>query len=160
MMALECIGSNPITATNLIINQNHKIMQLFDKRINLDLQFEKVIGLAIGYNSWGKTGIRTRQYQLLILCFVIELQTRTTIKEKIVKKDLYKKKKTFIAKLVASLCFASLLATVTGLYEALHATTGADANAMTMISTFFAVIFVVLSLFYFAMDPNEKYRYV
>jgi len=135
-------------------------MQLFDKRINLDLQFEKVIGLAIGYNSWGKTGIRTRQYQLLILCFVIELQTRTTIKEKIVKKDLYKKKKTFIAKLVASLCFASLLATVTGLYEALHATTGADANAMTMISTFFAVIFVVLSLFYFAMDPNEKYRYV
>ena len=135
-------------------------MQLLDKRINLDLKLEKVIGLAIGYSSWGKTSIKTRQYQLLILCFVIELQTRTTIEEKIVKKDLYKKKKTFIAKLVAGLCLASLLATITGLYEALHATSGADANAMTMMSVFFLVICVVLSMFYFAMDPNEKYRYV
>ena len=135
-------------------------MQLLDKRINLDLKLEKVIGLAIGYSSWGKTSIKTRQYQLLILCFVIELQTRTAIKEKIVKKDLYKKKKTFIAKLVAGLCLASLLATITGLYEALHATSGADANAMTMMSIFFLVICIVLSMFYFAMDPNEKYRYV
>ena len=135
-------------------------MQLLNKRINLDLNFEKVIGLAIGYSSWGKTGIRTRQYQLLILCFVIELQTRTTIKEKIVKKDLYKKKKTFIAKFVASLSLLSLLATITALYSAYDATTGADANALTMISVFFLVICVVLSLFYFAMDPKEKYRYV
>lgn len=135
-------------------------MQLLDKRINLDLNFEKAIGLAIGYSSWGKTGIKTRQYQLLILCFVIELQTRTTIKEKIVKKDLYKKKKTFIAKFVASLSLLSLLATITGLYEALNATSGADANAMTMMSVFFLVICVVLSMFYFAMDPNEKYKYV
>ncbi len=134
-------------------------MQLLDKRINLDLQFEKVFGLAIGYEAWGKTGTRTRQYTMLILCFVIELQTRTTIKEKKVENSYtpHKKKKTFIAKLVASLCLASLLATITGLYQALHATTGADANALTMISLFFAVIFVVLSLFYFAMDPNEKY---
>ncbi len=135
-------------------------MQLLDKRINLDLKFEKVIGLAIGFESWGKTGIRTRQYQLLILFFVIELQTRTTIKEKVVKKDLYKKKKTFIAKFVASLSLLSLLATVTGLYEALNATSGADANAMTMMSAFFLVICIVLSMFYFAMDPNEKYKYV
>jgi len=132
-------------------------MQLLDKRINLDLNFEKIIGFAIGYSSWGKTGIKTKQYQLLILCFVIELQTRTTIKEKIVKKDLYKKKKTFIAKFVASLSLLSLLATVTGLYEALNATSGADANALTMISAFFLVICVVLSMFYFAMDPKEKY---
>ena len=134
-------------------------MQLLNKRINLDLNFEKVIGFAIGYSSWGKTGIKTRQYQLLILCFVIELQTRTTIKEKKVENSYtpYKKKKTFIAKFVASLCLLSLLATVTGLYEALHATSGADANALTMLSTFFLVICVVLSLFYFAMDPKEKY---
>jgi hypothetical protein len=134
-------------------------MQLLDKRINLDLKFERVFGLAIGFESWGKTSIRTKQYTLLILCFVIELQTRTNIKEKKVENSYtpHKKKKTFIAKLVASLCLASLLATITGLYEALHATSGADANALTMISTFFAVIFVVLSLFYFAMDPNEKY---
>jgi hypothetical protein len=39
-------------------------MQLLDKRINLDLKFEKVIGLAIGYSAWGKSAIRTRQYQL------------------------------------------------------------------------------------------------
>ena len=135
-------------------------MQLFDKRINLDLKLERVIGLAIGYDSWGKSEIRTRQYQLLILCFVIELRTRTTIKEKIVKKDLYKKKKTFIAKLVGSLCLASLLATITALYSAYDATSGADANALTMISIFFLVISIVLSMFYFAMDPNEKYRYV
>jgi len=135
-------------------------MQLLDKRINLDLKFERVFGLAIGFESWGKTSIRTRQYTLLILCFVIELQTRTTIEEKIVKKDLYKKKKTFIAKLVGSLSLLSLLATITGLYQALNATSGADANALTMISVFFLVICIVLSMFYFAMDPNEKYRYV
>lgn len=143
-------------------------MQLLNKRINLDLNFEKVIGLAVGYSSWGKTSIRTRQYQLLILCFVIELQTRTTIKEKKVDKEEkventytpHKKKKTFIAKFVASLSLLSLLATITGLYEALNATSGADANAMTMMSAFFLVICVVLSMFYFAMDPNEKYKYV
>jgi len=135
-------------------------MQLLDKRINLDLKLEKVIGFAIGCSSWGKTGIRTRQYQLLILCFVIELQTRTTIEEKIVKKDLYKKKKTFIAKLVASLCLASLLATIIGLYEALHATSGADANALTMMSSVYAALFVVLGICYLAMNPNEKYKYV
>jgi len=135
-------------------------MQLLDKRINLDLKLEKVIGLAIGYSAWGKSSIRTRQYQLLILCFVIELQTRTTIKEKIVKKDLYKKKKTFIAKLVASLCLASLLATIIGLYEALHATSGADANALTMMSSVYAALFVVLGICYLAMNPNEKYKYV
>ena len=137
-------------------------MQLLDKRINLDLKLEKVIGLAIGYSSWGKTSIRTRQYQLLILCFVIELQTRTTIKEKKVENSYtpHKKKKTFIAKFVASLSLLSLLATVTGLYEALNATSGADANAMTMMSAFFLVICIVLSMFYFAMDPNEKYKYV
>ena len=132
-------------------------MQLLDKRINLDLKFEKVFGLAIGFESWGKTSIRTRQYTLLILCFVIELQTRTTIKEKIVKKDLYKKKKTFIAKLVASLCLASLLATVTGLYQALHADTGATANALTATSAVFEILFIVLSICYFAMDSKEKY---
>ena len=135
-------------------------MQLFDKRINLDLKLERVIGLAIGYDSWGRSEIKTRQYQLLILCFVIILQTRTTIKEKIVKKDLYKKKKTFIAKFVASLSLLSLLATIIGLYEALHADTGSAANALTAISAFFLVICVVLSLFYFAMDPQEKYKYV
>lgn len=134
-------------------------MQLLDKRINLDLKLEKVIGLAIGYSSWGKTSIKTRQYQLLILCFVIELQTRTNIKEKKVENSYtpHKKKKTFIAKFVASLSLLSLLATVTGLYEALNATSGADANAMTMMSAFFLVICVVLSMFYFAMDPKEKY---
>lgn len=139
-------------------------MQLLDKRINLDLKFEKVFGLAIGYESWGKTSIRTRQYTILILWFVIELQTRTTIKEKKVENSYTphkkKKKKTFIAKFVASLSLLSLLATVTGLYEALNATSGADANAMTMMSTFFLVICIVLSMFYFAMDPNEKYKYV
>ena len=138
-------------------------MQLLNKRINLDLNFEKVIGLAIGYSSWGKTSIRTRQYQLLILCFVIELQTRTNINSYFKETKLensytpHKKKKTFIAKLVASLCLATFLATVTALYSAYDATTGADANAMTMISAFFLVICVVLSMFYFAMDPKEKY---
>ena len=137
-------------------------MQLLDKRINLDLKLEKVIGLAIGYSAWGKSSIRTRQYTLLILCFVIELQTRTTIKEKKVENSYtpHKKKKTFIAKLVASLCLASLLATVTGLYQALHADTDATANALTMMSSVYAALFVVLGICYLAMDPNEKYKYV
>jgi hypothetical protein len=134
-------------------------MQLLDKRINLDLKFERVFGLAIGFESWGKTGTRTRQYTMLVLCFIIELQTRTNIKEKKVENSYtpHKKKKTFIAKLVASLCLASLLATVTGLYEALHADTGATANALTTTSAIFAAIFVVLGISYLAMDPKEKY---
>ena len=148
-------------------------MQLLDKRINLNLKLEKVIGFAIGFDSWGKTNIRTRQYQLLILCFVIELQTRTSIKEKIVEnsytphtsailkhyhlKRKNKTKKTFMAKLVGTLCFLSLIATVTGLYEALTAYTGADANALTMLSSLFAILFIVLGIFYIAMDPKDKY---
>ena len=146
-------------------------MQLLDKRINLNLKLEKVIGFAIGYNSRGKVGIRTREYQLLILCFLIELQTRTSIKEEIVEnsytphtsailknlKRKNKKKKTFMAKLVGTLCFLSLIATVTGLYEALTAYTGADANALTMLSSLFAILFIVLGIFYIAMDPKDKY---
>ncbi len=134
-------------------------MQLLNKRINLDLKLEKVIGFAIGYNSRGRAGIRTREYQLLILCFVIELQTRTSIKKEKVENSYtpHKKKKTFIAKLIASLCLASLLATVTGLYEALHADTGATANALTATSAVFAAIFIVLGIAYLAMDPKEKY---
>ena len=134
-------------------------MQLLDKRINLDLKLEKVIGLAISYSAWGKSSIRTRQYQLLILCFVIKLQTRTIIKEKKVENSYtpHKKKKTFIAKFVASLCLTSLLATIIGLYEALHATSGADANALTMMSSVYAALFVVLGICYLAMDSKEKY---
>jgi hypothetical protein len=132
-------------------------MQLLDKRINLDLKFEKVIGLAIGYSAWGKSAIRTRQYQLLILCFVIELQTRTTIKEKKVENSYtpHKKKKTFIAKLVASL---SLLCFITGglcIYESLY-TTGYS-FIWDYTAVLFFILFIVLSMFYFAMDPKEKY---
>ena len=121
-------------------------MQLFDKRINLDLQFEKVIGLAIGYNSWGKTGTRTRQYQLLILCFVIELQTRTTIKEEVVKKDLYKKKKTFMAKFVGCLSLLAFTATGISLYSAYDALTSANANALTIMSVVYLVLGLVFGL--------------
>ena len=147
-------------------------MQLLDKRINLDLSFEKVIGLAIGYNSWGKTGIKTRQYQLLILCFVIELQTRTTIKEKIVKKNLYtkkdneaayanvgmKKKKTFIAKLLISLSLLSFLTGGLSIYESLY--TAGYSFIWDYTAVLFFVLFIVLSICYFAMDPKEKYKYV
>jgi hypothetical protein len=135
-------------------------MQLLDKRINLDLKLEKVIGLAIGYSSWGKTSIRTRQYQLLILCFVIELQTRTSIKEEKVENSYtpHKKKKTFMAKLVGTLCLLSLIATVIGLYEALTANSGADANALTTLSSVYAILFIVLTIFYFAMNSKDKYH--
>ena len=140
-------------------------MQLLDKRINLDLKLEKAIGFAIGYSAWGKSAIRTRQYQLLILCFVIELQTRTDIKEKCIIKEKkvensytpHKKKKTFMAKLVGTLCLLSLIATVLGLYEALTADSGADANALTTLASVYAILFIVLAIFYLAMDPKEKY---
>ena len=135
-------------------------MQLFDKRINLDLKLERVIGLAIGYDSWGKSEIRTRQYQLLILCFVIELQTRTTIKEEVVKKDLYKKKKTFMAKFVGCLSLLAFTATGISLYSAYDALTSANANALTIMSVVYLVLGLVLGMFYLAMDPKEKYKYV
>ena len=120
-------------------------MQLLDKKINLALKLEKVIGFAIGYNSRGKVGIRTREYQLLILCFLIELQTRTSIKEKIVENSYtpHKKKKTFMAKLVGTLCLLSLIATVIGLYEALTANSGADANALTTLSSVYEILFII-----------------
>jgi len=132
-------------------------MQLLNKRINLDLNFEKVIGLAIGYSSWGKTSIRTREYQLLILCFVIKLQTRTDIKEKKVENSYtpHKKKKTFIAKLIASLC---LLCFITGglcIYESLYTTGYSFIWDYTAI--LFFILFIILSISYLAMDPNEKY---
>lgn len=135
-------------------------MQLLDKKINLALKLEKVIGFAIGYNSRGKVGIRTREYQLLILCFVIELQTRTSIKEKKAENSYtpHKKKKTFMAKLVGTLCLLSLIATVIGLYEALTANSGADANALTTLSSVYAILFIVLAIFYFAMNSKDKYH--
>ena len=136
-------------------------MQLLDKRINLDLKLEKVIGFAIGFDSWGKTNIRTRQYQLLILCFKEEIvENSYTPHTAAILKNLKKKnktKKTFMAKLVGTLCFLSLIATVTGLYEALTANSGADANALTMLSSLFAILFIVLGIFYIAMDPKDKY---
>ena len=135
-------------------------MQLLDKKINLALKLEKVIGFAIGYNSRGKVGIRTREYQLLILCFLIELQTRTSIKEEIVENSYtpHKRKKTFMAKFVGTLCFLSLIATVIGLYEALTANSGADANALTTLSSVYAILFIVLAIFYFAMNSKDKYH--
>lgn len=134
-------------------------MKLFDKRINLDLKTENVIGLAIGIDSWGKSDIRTRQYQLLILCFVIELQTRTTIKEKVVKKDLYKKKKktTRTAKFIAFMCGLCMLASCLAIYEALNATTGATAYSFTLVSAVFLALFVVIGISYLIMDNKEKY---
>ena len=147
------------TALFLFIYLKTIIVKLLDKRINLDLKFEKVIGLAIGYHSWGKTDIRTKQYQLLILCFVIELQTRTTIKEKIVKKDLYKKKKkrSITAKIVAFTCLLCFFGCILAIYEALNANTGSSAYSLTMVSAVFLVLFVVVGICYLAMDPKEKY---
>ena len=138
-------------------------MQLLNKRINLDLNFEKVIGLAVGYSSWGKTSIRTRQYQLLILCFVIELQTRTSIKEKKVENSYtpHKKKKTFIAKLIAMITLFCGLMAGTALYEAARPSTDIyAANALIMVSVLFTTLFIVLGISYLSMDPNEKYKYV
>ena len=134
-------------------------MKLLDKRINLDLKRENVIGLAVGMDSWGKSDIRTRQYQLLILCFVIELQTRTTIKEKIVKKNLYKKKGkiTRTAKVVALLSLLCMLTSCLAIYEALNANTGATAYSLTVVSAIFLALFVVIGIFYLAMDKKEKY---
>ncbi len=134
-------------------------MKLLDKRINLDLKRENVIGLAVGMDSWGKSDIRTRQYQLLILCFVIELQTRTTIKEKVVKKNLYKKKGkiTRTAKVVALLSLLCMLTSCLAIYEALNANTGATANSLTVVSAVFLALFVVIGICYLAMDKKEKY---
>ena len=135
-------------------------MKLFDKRINLDLKKENVIGLAVGIDSWGKSDIRTRQYQLLILCFVIELQTRTTIKEKIVKKDLYKKKKkrTRTAKFVAFISALCMLASCLAIYEAFNANTGATAYSLTVVSAIFLALFVIIGISYLIMDNKEKYH--
>ena len=138
-------------------------MQLLNKRINLDLNFEKVIGLAVGYSSWGKTSIRTRQYQLLILCFVIELQTRTSIKEKKVENSYtpHKKKKTFIAKLIAMITLFCGLMAGTALYEAARPSTDIyGASALIMVSVLFTTLFIILGISYLSMDPNEKYKYV
>ena len=130
-------------------------MQLLNKRINLDLNFEKVIGLAIGYSSWGKTNIRTRQYQLLILCFVIELQTRTTVENKKVENSYtpHKKRKSFIAKYVLGFTILSGLCSALALQQAyeLHE------MSLVYLSVIFTILFILLGISYLAMDPKEKY---
>ena len=129
-------------------------MKLLDKRVNLDIKTENLIGLAVGIDSWGKSDIRTRQYQLLILCFVIELQTRTTIKQKIVKKN----KTTRTAKFVAFICGLCMFASCLAIYEAFNADTGATAYSLTVVSAIFLALFVLVGVAYLAMDKKEKYH--
>ena len=70
--------------------------------------------------------------------------------------QLYKKKKTIIAKLIGSLNLLSATVASLGLYQA----TELNSPGLVLFSAVFTILFVVLSICYFAMDPKEKYRYV
>ena len=91
---------------------------------------------------------------------MVELQTRTTIKEKKVENSYtpHKKKKTFIAKLLISLSLLSFLTGGLSIYESLY--TAGYSFIWDYTAVLFFVLFIVLSICYFAMDPKEKYKYV
>ena len=125
-------------------------MQLFNRTITLDLRTETAIGFAIGYSSESKT----KQYELLFLCFVIEVLIESPIKKK--SHQLYKKKKTFIAKLISSLILLSATVAGLGLYQA----TELNSPGLVLFSAVFTILFIVLGICYLAMDPKEKYKYV
>jgi hypothetical protein len=134
-------------------------MKLFSRIINTEIIFEKCIGLAIGYTSYKKSsGIRCTTYSLVIPFIIIEIGVRYNPPNKLIFK---KKKKTFIAKLIAMITLFCGLMAGTALYEAARPSTDIyGANALIMVSVLFTTLFVVLGISYLSMDPNEKYKNV
>lgn len=143
-------------------------MNILNRKLNLKIETNSVIGIAIGRSSYRtvdstRQAIKTTTFLLHIVCFSIELSSKKLIARQenkfIPKKKI--KKKTFIAKLIAMITLFCGLMAGTALYEAAKPSTDIyGANALIIVSVLFTTLFVVLGISYLSMDPKEKYRYV
>ena len=136
-------------------------MHLLKRKLNLKIETNSVIGIAIGRSSYRtvdstRHAIKTTTYMLHILCFTIELQTKKLVKREENKIIYPKKRLTKIGKLIGTLTLLCLLASVLAIYEAVVL----NSSGLLMSSTVFIALFIFLAISYLAMDPKEKYRYV
>ena len=132
-------------------------MQLFNRKIKLEITVNPVIGIALGRSTYNLREVKRVAYLLHILCFSIELQTKKLIvksKKKTKNKFIpHKKRKSFIAKYI--LGFTILC----GLCSALSLQQAYELHEMSLVylSVVFTILVVVLGISYLAMDPKEKY---
>ena len=143
-------------------------MNILNRKLRLSITTFPIIGLAIGRTSYKivdslNKRIKTTTFLLHIICFSIELSSKKLIarqeNEFIPKKKT--KKKTFIAKLTATLSILSALMSGLCLIEAAKSNDYPSTGyGLVICSVLFTILFVILGVFYIAMDKDEKYRYV
>ena len=132
-------------------------MQLFNRKIKLEITVNPVIGIALGRSTYNLREVKRVSYLLHILCFSIELETKKLIvkSKKKTKNEFipHKKRKSFIAKYI--LGFTILC----GLCSALSLQQAYELHEMSLVylSVVFTILVVVLGISYLAMDPKEKY---
>lgn len=132
-------------------------MQLFNRKIKLEVTVNPIIGIALGRSTYNLREVKRVAYLLHILCFSIELETKKLIvkSKKKTKNEFipHKKRKSFIAKYILGLTILSGLASALSLQQAyeLHK------MGLVYLSIIFTILFVVLGISYLAMDPKEKY---
>jgi len=145
----------------LFINQKSYIMNILNRKLNLNIETNSVIGIAIGTSSYTtvdstRKAVKKRTYMLHILCFTIELCTKRLLKREENKIVYPKKRLTKIGKLIGALTLLSLFASVLAIYEAVVL----NSSGLLMSSTVFIALFIFLGISYLAMDPKEKYKHV
>ena len=128
-------------------------MQLFNRKINLEISINPVIGIAIGRSSYTLKNMKRVNYMLHILCFSIELGTqKLTSKKKSENQYIPNKKKT--SKLANKLFGTILLfatCTVLSLYYSLNY------ESLLFIPSALIALTFVIGLAYLAMPDHEKY---
>jgi len=132
-------------------------MQLFNRKIKLEITVNPIIGIALGRSTYNLREVKRVAYLLHILCFSIELETKKLIvkSKKKTKNEFipHKKRKSFIAKYVLGFTILS------GLCSALSLQQAYELHEMSLVylSVVFTILVLVLGISYLAMDPKEKY---
>ena len=128
-------------------------MQLFNRRINLEISINPVIGIAIGRSSYTLKNMKRVNYMLHILCFSIELGTRKLVsKKKSENQYIPNKKKT--SKLANKLFGTILLfaiCSVLSIYYSLNYESLFLLSPVLVASTF------IIGFAYLLMPDHEKY---
>ena len=128
-------------------------MQLFNRRINLEISINPVIGIAIGRSSYTLKNMKRVNYMLHILCFSIELGTRKLVsKKKSENQYIPNKKKT--SKLANKLFGTILLlaiCSVLSIYYSLNYESFFLLSPVLVASTF------IIGFAYLMMPDYEKY---
>ncbi len=128
-------------------------MQLFNRRINLEINIHPIIGIAIGRSSYTLKNMKRVNYILHILCFSIELNTQKLISKKKSENQYIPYKKTTTPLANRMFLAVILLAIATGLsvYYSLNYEPLLFMPVILLVSTF------ILGFAYLLMPENEKY---